>query len=40
MDNQWMAYAVAALLLFGAALWASILPLDYQGVIIMMGAPS
>lgn len=40
MKNQWTAYVAGAVLLFGAAFWASILPLDYKGVVLLMGVPS
>ncbi|MCV6614542.1 MAG: hypothetical protein OIF35_06150 [Cellvibrionaceae bacterium] len=40
MDKQWQAYAVAALLLFGAGLWASNMAGSYITVIALMGVPS
>lgn len=40
MKNQWLAYGVGVMLIFGAGFWASILPVDYYTVILMMGLPS
>jgi len=40
MKNQWVAYGAGSVLIFGACLLASVLPISYVAVILMMGVPS